>query len=99
MTDQETTDELIDILKYKCKLTGKIDHNAAEIDRLSILLDSEKDALIRAALNKEIRKGESIVSAQVTERVKLSANKIALSLGLKIHKVRYQERVMLGVRF
>ncbi len=98
MTTKETESELNDFLKRKCALTENIDYNTDLVERMITAVDLEPRPLAKAVLHKRIKTGQAIVSAQVTERMQLSAPKIAKMVGVPLHIVRYQEKIMLGVK-
>lgn len=91
MTTKEINDELDEVLNYKLALTNKINHNTrevfkidGEIIRVTAKIKVESNNLVRKALEewrKELRSlgtiGRKGLSKQVTERTKLSSERIA----------------------
>ena len=98
MTTKEWESELKEILDFKIALNEKIDHNKKEVARLNALAEKEKDPTTKANIYRSVRRGEAIISTQITKRTKLSGEKIARQLGIKYHVVRYKERVYSGRR-
>jgi len=98
MTAKEDNAEMLDIFEHKHALTEKINHNSALVNRYEIAAENESDDELRLEYELMAIRGRKLVSAQATERNKLTAEKIGKQLGMTKATVIYRYRVYEGSR-
>ena len=98
MTIREIDAELREIFEHKLALTSKIEYNASELYRIDRALENEKDERKIIALTNMQRKGKKLLEQQVSDRNKLSAEKIAKQLNSTRSNVTYRYNAFLGGR-
>ncbi len=77
MTDKEKQSEMDEIFNFKYALTKKINNNT------KVILRVESNGQNSLEKNKLLAIYRKCLKTQITERNKLSANKVALQLGVK----------------
>lgn len=84
MTTKETNSELDEVLNYKLALLTKINDNTNEISRLDRCLIEALDYEQAVAVKSEIDRGNAIISTHVAELSKLTSERIAKQLHIKV---------------
>jgi transcriptional regulator with PAS, ATPase and Fis domain len=96
MTEKETNTEMLEIFRHKHALTEKINHNSAVTNRYEIAAERETNQERQKEYKAMVAKGKKLISNQVSERNKLTSEKIGKQLGLSKATIIYRYRVFAG---